>query len=73
MIIRRKVNDGEWEEIEVEFGVLEDDDWDALEDDDDGGVEPLMCAYCPSLEHEGRRTCGRAVCVGRDVEREAYG
>lgn len=63
MIIRRRINGGDWEELEVEIGVLEDDDWDELEDGDEGGVEPLMCAYCNSPAHPGRRTCGRASCV----------
>jgi hypothetical protein len=59
MIIRRKVNDGPWEEIEVEFGVMEDD-----EDCEDVENE---CLYCSSPAHPGRYTCGRAACVGKDI------
>lgn len=43
------------------------DDWDLLEGDDEGGVEPLMCAYCDSPAHSGRPTCGRARCVEREI------
>ena len=63
MIIRRSINGGPWEEIEVEFGVMEDDeDW---EDD------KRECLYCSSPAHPGRYTCGRASCVGKDIAREA--
>jgi len=59
MIIRRKVNDGPWEEIEVEFGVIEDD-----EDCEDNERE---CLYCSSLATVGYYTCGRASCVEADI------
>jgi hypothetical protein len=62
MIIRRRVNDGPWEEIEVEFGVLEDEDFED---------EEVKCLYCSSPAHPGRYTCGRASCVGKDIAREA--
>ena len=71
MIIRRQVNGGEWEELDVEFGVIEGDDWDLLDDDDEGGIEPLICLYCPSPAHPGQNTCGRAACVGKDIARQA--
>lgn len=64
MIIKRKVNDGPWEEIEVEFefGVMEDDEeWDEDEEE---------CLYCSSPASPGRYTCGRADCVGADIERD---
>jgi len=61
MIIKRKVNDGPWEEIEVEFGVLEDEDFED---------EEVECLYCSSPAHLGQYTCGRAACVGKDIARE---
>jgi len=63
MIIRRRVNGGEWEAIEVEFGVLEDEEFDDEEFD--------YCLYCPSPAHPGQNTCGRAACVGKDIARQA--
>jgi len=62
MIIRRRVNGGEWEELEVEIGVLEDDEFDD---------EEVECLYCSSPAHPGQYTCGRAACVGKDIAREA--
>jgi len=56
MLIRRRVNGGEWEEIEVEFGVLEADD-----------DEPLECMYCDSPAMAGHYTCGRASCVESEI------
>lgn len=43
------------------------DDWDLLGDDDEGGVEPLMCMYCSSPAATGHYTCGRASCVEREI------
>jgi hypothetical protein len=73
MIIRRRINGGEWEEIEVEIGVIEGGDWDMLEDDDDGGIEPLMCMYCSSPAATGHYTCGRASCVEREIVAQIEG
>lgn len=62
MIIRRRVNGGEWEELDVEFGVLED-----------GGEDEEVdyCLYCPLPSYPGQNTCGRAACVGKDIARQA--
>jgi hypothetical protein len=63
MKIRRRINGGEWEELDVEFGVLEDDDFE--------GEEVDYCLYCSLLAHPGQNTCGRAACVGKDIARQA--
>ena len=59
------------EEWHAEIDCAKCDDWDLLEDDDEGGAEPLMCMYCSNPASEGHYTCGRASCVGCEIMREA--